>query len=108
MERPDFRKMVKEFTEAMRDEMTTEMVSMAREAMGVMREVMMDPGTKPQHRLQAAKEVLERAGIQPEEKAKQVDIKNTHTYNVLSSVSDEDLNKIIEADFEEVVADDGK
>lgn len=99
----DFKRILETFTEAMLTEMKAELVGVSREALQVERQIMLDPDTDPKEKLKAAQDIMERAGLNPK-KQQQVDITNTH--NFFAELPDEELDKIIDIDFEETNSKD--
>lgn len=98
----DFQKLVQQFTDAMLMELRTELVGVSREALEVIRTIMLDDTVDPAQRLKAAQDLLGRAGLNAEKK-QQVDINNN--YNIFAQMPDDELDKIINIDFNEDVID---
>lgn len=98
----DFQKLVQQFTDAMLMELRTELVGVSREALEVIRTIMLDDTVDAAQRLKAAQDLLGRAGLNAEKK-QQVDINNN--YNVFAQMPDDELDKIINIDFNEDVID---
>lgn len=94
----DFRQLVNQFTEGMLCELRAELVGVSREALEVVRKIMNDENIDPAQRLKAAQDILSRAGLNAEQKQR-LDINNN--YNIFSQLPDDELDKIINIDFEE-------
>jgi len=105
----DFKQLVQQFTDAMLIEMKSELVGVSREALEVIRLIMVDPGIDPAQRLKAAQDILSRAGLNAEKK-QQIDVNNN--YNIFSQMDDDELDKLANIDFKEVIdvepSDEGK
>lgn len=98
----DFKQLVQQFTDAMVVELKTELVGLSREALEVIRAIMLDDTIDASQRLKAAQDILSRAGLNAEKK-QQVDINNN--YNIFHNMPDEQLDKLINIDFNEDVID---
>ena len=98
----DFQTLLTKFTDAAVKEMKAEMISVAREAVEVQREIMKDVLVDPKVRISAAQDILDRIGLN-EEKKQQIDINNN--YNYFAEMPDDELDKIIDIKFEEVIED---
>ena len=101
----DFRALVEDFADTLHTQMKHELVGAAKDALKVTRGIMNDVMVEPAIRLKAAQDIMDRAGFSPK-KHQQVDINST--INHFSSMPDDELDKIIDISFEEVVEDDGQ
>ena len=98
----DFQKLIEKFTDAMMVEMKAQMVGVAREALEIERGIMKDDLVDANVRIKAAQDIMDRAGFS-QKKQQQLDINNNH-FNFFANMPDEELNKIIDIDFDEVEA----
>ena len=98
----DFQRLVQQFTDAMLMEIKTELVGLSKEALDVIRVIMLDETIDAKDRLKAAQDLLNRAGLNEEHKQK-VDINNN--YNIFADMPQGELDKIIDIDFDEDVID---
>jgi hypothetical protein len=93
LSRPEFQQVLHEFQDVMIKEAKYYITSRAKKAVEVVSDIMSDPNVKPNDRLRAAQDILDRAGLVAR---KQSDINVKNTYNYVTSLSDEELDALIE------------
>ena len=93
MKSPDFAQVLSEFQAVMIKEVKHYLTSRAKDAVQVVENIMKDEEASPNARLKAAQDMLDRAGLVAR---KQSDINVRNTYNYITSLSDEELDAMIE------------
>lgn len=93
MKQPDFANLLQEFQDTMIKEVRFYITSRAKDAVQTVESIMKDESAKPNVRLNAAKDLLDRAGLAAK-KTTDVNVKNT--YNYIAELSDDELDKMLE------------
>ena len=94
-----FKSLVEKFADTLYEEMKFQLVGAAKNALRVSKEIMEDRTVEPNVRLKAAQDIMDRAGFSPK-KHQQLDINSTVNY--FSNMPDDELDKIIDIQFEDV------
>lgn len=100
MKQPDFNKLLQEFQDVMIKEVRYYITSRAKDAVQTVERIMHDEEAKPNVRLQAAKDLLDRAGLAAK-KTQDINVKNT--YNYIAELTDEELDAMLDDLSEEVI-----
>ena len=93
LSRPEFQQVLHEFQDVMIKETKYYITSRAKEAVQVVESIMNNPEITANARLRAAKDILDRAGLVAR---KQTDINVKNTYNYVTSLSDDELDALLE------------
>ena len=93
LKRPEFTKVLNEFQEVMIKEVKYYITSRAKDAVKVVEGIMKNEEANDKVRLSAARDLLDRAGLAAKHQS-ELNIKNT--YNYVTNLSDEELDKLIE------------
>lgn len=102
MKQDDFKEILAEFQDTMINEARHYIISRAKPAVKTISTIMTNESVKPNTRLSAAKDLLDRAGLVAK---KSIDINKKSTYEFISDLSDEELDKMIKESEQDDVID---